>query len=84
MNRLISSGKLQPRRKHRSSRLLMLALFFCGAFSVYAQDDAKSIMSRVYEQDTSHDATLRATLDITGKDGHAVKKKFVISRIGSF
>jgi hypothetical protein len=41
-------------------------------------------MKRVYEQDTSRDATLRATLDIVGKDGHTVKKKFVLSRIGSF
>ena len=41
-------------------------------------------MARVYEQDTSRDVTLRATLDITDKDGHSVKKKFVLSRIGSF
>jgi hypothetical protein len=59
---------------------------FCcfTALSAFAQDDAKSIMSRVYEQDTSRDASLRATLDITDKDGHTVKKKFTLSHIGSF
>jgi outer membrane lipoprotein-sorting protein len=64
--------------------LFFLASFSCSAVFVYAQDDAKSIMSRVYEQDTSRDATLRATLEISEKDGRSVKKKFVISRIGSF
>ncbi|HET6144241.1 MAG TPA: outer membrane lipoprotein-sorting protein [Candidatus Acidoferrales bacterium] len=84
MNSLIRSGRLQRRLKYVNAGLLFLPLFFCGAFSLYAQDDAKSIMSRVYEQDTSHDATLRATLEITGKDGRGIKKKFIISRIGSF
>jgi len=64
--------------------LFFLTLCCCDTFSVYAQDDAKAIMSRVYDQDTSRDATLRATLEVTDKDGHSVKKKFVISRIGSF
>ena len=41
-------------------------------------------MAGVYQQDTSHDATLRATLDVTDKDGHTVRKRFTISRVGSF
>jgi hypothetical protein len=41
-------------------------------------------MAGVYEQDTSHDTTLRATLDVTGKDGHTVRKRFTLRRIGSF
>ncbi|HWF12552.1 MAG TPA: outer membrane lipoprotein-sorting protein [Candidatus Acidoferrales bacterium] len=61
-----------------------IALCLFSALSVFAQDDAKLIMKRVYEQDTSRDVKLRATLEITDKDGHSVKKKFIISRIGSF
>ena len=41
-------------------------------------------MAAVYEQDTSRDATLRATLDVTDKDGHTVRKRFTLRRIGSF
>ena len=41
-------------------------------------------MAGVYQQDTSHDATLRATLDVTDKDGHTVRKRFTLSRVGSF
>jgi outer membrane lipoprotein-sorting protein len=51
---------------------------------VSGADDAKSIMARVYEQDTSRDATLRATLDVTDKEGHTVRKRFILRRLGSF
>ncbi len=65
---------------------LLLALAFCAAPALpsAAATDAKTIMAGVYEQDTSHDATLRATLEITDKDGHSVKKRFTIRRVGSF
>jgi Outer membrane lipoprotein-sorting protein len=46
--------------------------------------DAKAVMDRVYDQDHSRDATLRATLDVTGADGHSVKKRFTLRRLGSF
>jgi outer membrane lipoprotein-sorting protein len=49
-----------------------------------AASDPKTIMAAVYQQDTSHDASLRATLDVTGKDGHTVRKRFTVRRIGSF
>jgi hypothetical protein len=62
----------------------LLALVLGASFAVFAQSDAKAVMARVYDQDTSRDATLRATLDITGKDGHTARKKFGIQRIGSF
>jgi hypothetical protein len=80
------STKRGPQRSvaRAGAALFFMATFSFSAVAVFAQDDAKSIMSRVYQQDTSRDATLRATLDITDKDGHSVKKKFVISRIGSF
>jgi len=51
---------------------------------VFAQADAKAVMAGVYQQDTSRDARLRATLDITNQDGHTVRKRFTINRVGSF
>src|SRR5271165_2388324 len=64
----------------------LLALVFCAScvISALAETDAKTIMAGVYEQDTSHDITLRATLDITDKDGHTARKRFTLSRVGSF
>jgi hypothetical protein len=67
----------------------VLAMLLCGASFVsgtlvLAASDAKSIMAGVYQQDTSHDATLRATLDVTDKDGHTARKRFTLRRVGSF
>jgi hypothetical protein len=67
-----------------SAALVSLAFCLSSALSVFAEADAKAIMAGVYRQDTSHDATLRAALDVTGKDGHTVRKKFTLSRVGSF
>jgi Outer membrane lipoprotein-sorting protein len=78
-----------PRAAQRLQRIglnaatLLMALCVCGAPG-FGQADAKAVMDRVYEQDTSHDATLRATLEVTDKDGHSVKKRFTLNRIGSF
>jgi hypothetical protein len=87
MNNPSAAGRQQKRAKRqRRVRAAVLTAAVClfSAVCVFAQDDAKSIMAHVYEQDTSRDVTLRATLDIAGKDGHSVKKKFLLSRIGSF
>ena len=64
----------------------LLTLAFCSACAlpVFGETDAKAIMTGVYQQDTSHDATLRATLDVTDRDGHTVRKRFTLSRVGSF
>jgi outer membrane lipoprotein-sorting protein len=64
----------------------LLSLAFCAscALPVFGETDAKAIMAGVYQQDTSHDATLRATLDVTNKEGHTVKKRFRLTRVGSF
>ena len=64
--------------------LLFLAVCAASAFPVFGETDAKAVMAAVYQQDTSRDAKLRATLDVTGKDGHSVRKRFTISRVGSF
>lgn len=63
---------------------MCLSMCLLTAPSARAQADAKAIMGGVYQQDTSGDATVRATLDVTGKDGHSMKKRFVLRRIGSF
>ena len=64
--------------------MLSLALCVSCALPGFAQTDAKTVMAGVYQQDTSHDVTLKATLDVTDKDGHTVRKRFVLSRVGSF
>ena len=60
-----------------------LALSPCVAHAASADFDAKAAMAGVYSQDTSKDATLRATLDVTDTDGHTVKKRFILKRLGS-
>jgi len=82
-------NKLQacnPRKNATRRKALLLALAFCVAPALpsMAATDAKTVMTGVYDQDTSHDVTLRATLELTDKDGHSVKKRFTIRRIGSF
>jgi outer membrane lipoprotein-sorting protein len=47
-----------------------------------APADARAVMEGVYQQDKSKDMTIRANLDIFGKDGNGQKKKFVLKRIG--
>jgi hypothetical protein len=67
------------------SAALACAIFFTqGPLPAFAELDAKAIVAGVYQQDTSRDATLRATLDVTGADGHSVRKKFQLLRLGSF
>jgi hypothetical protein len=83
MSRLSTFRHERPGRRRKA---VLLGLVFCAscAPAVFGETDAKAIMAGVYQQDTSHDATLRATLEITDKDGHSGKKKFILSRVGSF
>ena len=64
--------------------LLTLALCAACALPVFGETDAKAVMAGVYQQDTSRDAKLRATLDVKDKDGRTVRKRFTLSRVGSF
>jgi outer membrane lipoprotein-sorting protein len=64
--------------------LLALALCVWPALAAFSATDGTAVMTGVYRQDTSRDVTLRATLDITDKDGHTTRKRFTIRRIGSF
>ncbi len=75
------------RRGQRACRCMtLLSLALCAGYppSASGAADAKSIIAGVYDQDTSRDATLRATLDVTEKDGHTVRKRFTLRRLGSF
>jgi hypothetical protein len=45
--------------------------------------DARKIVEDVYRQDTSHDVTMRANLEVFDKEGHGKKKRFTYRRIGS-
>jgi hypothetical protein len=76
----------QPNRQRSPllAALLSLAFFASSAISVFAAPDAKSIMAAVYRQDTSRDTTLRATMDVKDQDGHTVRKRFTLLRVGTF
>jgi hypothetical protein len=84
----MSSGNpiwLRCEQRRLSAALLSLAVCLSCTFSVFGQGtDATAIMKGVYQQDTSRDMTLRATLDVTDEQGHTVRKRFTVSRIGSF
>ena len=66
----------------------LLLLFVCAGVcmgqtnSGSAAPDAARIMAGVYQQDTSRDLTVRATLNAIDKDGNEHKKKFVLRRVG--
>jgi outer membrane lipoprotein-sorting protein len=67
-----------------NAALLSLAICAACALPVFSETDANAIMAAVYQQDTSRDAKLRATLDVTDKEGHSVRKRFTLMRVGSF
>jgi outer membrane lipoprotein-sorting protein len=76
----------------REARVLtaMLAASLCAALFLFpsfsassATSDAREIIAGVYQQDTSHDITMRANLDVFDKEGHGKKKKFTLQRVGS-
>lgn len=83
MNRFFAASKYRNGKRLRAA---LFALVFCLACALpaFSQMDAAAIMARVYRQDTSRDVTLRATLDVTDKDGHTARKRFTLRRVGSF
>jgi hypothetical protein len=58
-------------------------LLLFAAAPALGSDDPRKILEGVYEQDTSHDTTMKAVFDIYDKDGHKTTKKFLLFRIGS-
>ena len=79
-----STIRPSPAGMRLNAALLSLALVAACALPVFGETDAKTIMAGVYQQDTSRDARLRATLDVTDKEGHTVRKRFTLMRVGSF
>ena len=79
-----STIRPSPAGMRLNAALLSLALVAACALPVFSETDAKAIMAGVYQQDTSRDAKLRATLDVTEKEGHTVRKRFTLMRVGSF
>ena len=62
--------------------ITLVLLCFGPAGTSQTQPDAAKVMLGVYQQDTSRDLTLRATLELFDKDGVSKKKKFTLRRIG--
>jgi Outer membrane lipoprotein-sorting protein len=70
------------RRKAFAASIFSAIVAFVSAHSLgAATDDARSIMKSVYQQDTSHDATLRADFQVFDKNGTSTKKVFLYRRI---
>src|SRR6202051_2998458 len=74
----------RPYGMRLNAALLSVAICSSCARPAFGETDAKAILGGVYQQDTSRDAKMRATLDVTLKDGHTVRKKFALSRVVSF
>lgn len=74
---------------NRRQLIQRTTLCLCAAVSLragaFAQNTptARNIMEKVYSQDTSHDITMRASFQITNKQGQTTKKDFTYRRIGS-
>ena len=47
-----------------------------------ASRDARQIMKNVYEQDTSHGTSMRATFESFDKQGHSKKRELLYRRLG--
>jgi hypothetical protein len=80
----MSSGACSAceRRLSRAAVCALLALAFGSSILAAQTPDPKTIMEGVDKQDTSRDMTMKAVLDIYGKDGVGSKKQFTLSRIG--
>jgi outer membrane lipoprotein-sorting protein len=84
-NRVVGSAAVTRRA------LLLLAVFFQAALILPAAaapippdaPDAAAIMQGVFQQNTSRDMTLKATLDFYDAQGQMLRKRFVLLRIGA-
>jgi outer membrane lipoprotein-sorting protein len=63
--------------------LVSAILLFPMTAPAFGDIDPRKILDGVYEQDTSHDTTMRAVFDIFDRDGHKTTKKFMLFRLGS-
>lgn len=75
-----------PRRVALFLAVLISAGFLASLLAApvpQAAPDATTIMQTVYQQNNSHDMTLKATLDVYDKSGQMLRKKFVLLRLGT-
>lgn len=77
----------KPCRMKLLTPLLALSIYFALSLSPRsivsgATPDARTIMEGVYQQNISHDVTMKATLEVFDKEGHGKKKKFTYRHIG--
>jgi hypothetical protein len=63
--------------------LFAAVIFFPGVSGSNATPEPRAIMVGVYKQDTSHDTTMRANLEVFDDQGHGQRKRFIYRRIGS-
>jgi hypothetical protein len=79
-------NKILPRNfSYRTMSVVALAVLTLGsqAPAASAQTDPKKIMDGVYQQDTSHDSTLKAVFEIYDQAGKKRQKKVTVQRIGA-
>jgi hypothetical protein len=83
-------NEAQTRRESRYRQKFTSLILFFACVGVHAGQtnsgsaapDAAKIMAGVYQQDTSKDLTVRATLNAIDKSGNENKKKFILRRVG--
>ncbi|MEW6735126.1 MAG: outer membrane lipoprotein-sorting protein [Acidobacteriota bacterium] len=64
--------------------LVLMSVSFLLTGSVHSAVDARKVVEGVYTQDTSRDASWRATMDVYDKKGTVREKKFLFRRLGPF
>ena len=70
--------------RQRAALILCAAIaFLAGGPAFGASPDAHKIMEDVYRQDTSRGTYMRASFEVSDKEGHRTKKEFTYRRIGS-
>jgi hypothetical protein len=63
--------------------LFAALIFSAGLLAAQTPPDARSIMARVYQQDTSRDIAMKASFQVFDNQRHSAKKDFIYRRIGS-
>lgn len=80
-----SPDSLAPRRRRKIFLYAFAAaVFYAGLLAAQSpSSDARSIMARVYTQDTSRDIQMKAGFQVFDAQGHTTRNDFVYRRLGS-
>lgn len=80
----MNSGPAPKRTRKIAFYVFAAAVFYAGLLAAQSPaSDARSIMARVYSQDTSRDIQMKAGFQVFDAQGHNTKKDFVYRRLGS-